>query len=121
MVIARAVHPRAKYGSVVLSACQARTRERYSTVCCERKAGNPLKKKCVQPEVGEAVDMMAEESTESVRRMLCMRFKIHTCHVEVDRFRQRRFREAGGRATLVKEVKEMYQCSAATGAASSEA
>ena len=49
----------------------------------------------------EAIDCRAHESAESVQKMHCVRFGMHTSCREVHKFRQPRFEAAGGRAAFI--------------------
>ena len=49
----------------------------------------------------EAIDAMAASSPEQVQQMLCCRFSMCTSRREVETFRQKRFRAAGGRQTFI--------------------
>ena len=92
-----------------LRAPRVRSIKRQAAICCiDRVGGNPLKRKTLCKYVGaeEAIDTMAAKSPAEVREMLCTHFAIHTSCREVETFRQKRFRLAGGRTAFMAALEE---------------
>jgi len=55
----------------------------------------------MHPGVEGAIDGLAAKGPEDVKQMLCRQFGLHTSCREVETFRQKRFRAAGGRAAFI--------------------
>ena len=64
----------------------------------DRVGGNPLKQKLMSDEVVQLIDSMAESSPEEIQKVRCVTPGIELCtsRAEIERFRQPRFKAAGG-------------------------
>ena len=99
---------RVPYGTKQVSEAEAAQRFRQTAVCCpDRRGGNPLKRNALVLHAGAeaAIDSMASESPESVQQKLCVDFGMHTSRSEIETYRQRRFRAAGGRAVFIQKMR----------------
>ena len=70
--------------------------------------GNPLKRKALCEYVGaeEAIDAMAAQTPEEIKKKLCTSFGMHTSCRAIETFRQKRFNRAGGRAAFVAALEQ---------------
>ena len=95
---------RVPYGTKQVSKAMGKACDRHATACCpDLRDGNPLRLKVLSqyPGAVEAIDGLARGSAESVHNMLCTRFGMHPSCREVEKFRQGRFKAAGGRAVFI--------------------
>ena len=95
---------RVPYGTKQVGKAEGEARDRHPTPCCpELRDGNPLRQKELTkcPGAVEAIDALACGSAESVQKMLCVRFDMHPSCREVEKFRQPRFKAAGGRTAFI--------------------
>ena len=95
---------RVAYGTLEVSAAVQAQRERQNAVCHpERIGGNPLKRKVLSDEVVQLIDSMATSTPEDIQKVLCTTagIKLCTSRAEIERFRQPRFKAAGGREAFI--------------------